>query len=80
MIVLDDTTHETIADFLGDEGGGAPGDWEHCLDRGCGDVMVALQETDMYTNSTTNTTCYVKICMGQIQNKFNCKYTPVTMN
>ena len=34
MIALDDTTHETIADFLGVEAGGAPGDWEHCLDRG----------------------------------------------
>ena len=69
MIALDDTSqtrHETIADFLGVDAGGAPGDLEHCLDRGCGDVMVALQETDMYTNSTTNTTCNVQIFIGAL--------------
>ena len=37
MIALDDTsqtTHETIADFLGVDAGGAPGNLEHCLDPG----------------------------------------------
>ena len=32
ITVLDNMAHETIADFLGVEAGGAPGDWEHCLD------------------------------------------------
>ena len=34
MGVLDDTRHENIADFLGVEAGGAPGNWEYCLDGG----------------------------------------------
>ena len=32
ITVLDNMAHETIADFLGVEAGGAPGNWEHCLD------------------------------------------------
>ena len=34
ITVLDDMAHETIADFLGVGSGGAPGDWEHCLNEG----------------------------------------------